>query len=238
VPPLRRAQSKRFRVSPLVLALGGAALIAGVLIAASVVGSREAEAEPVRAATASPAEREPLFRGIPQDGIALGRADAPVTLVEFADLQCPYCAQWARDVLPTIVDDYVRAGRVRVVFRGLAFLGPDSDKALRAVLAAGERDRFWDALHAVFARQGGENAGWVTDGLLRSLAPAGVDMDGMYSDWVEQQLAAAAAKAEEAAVPGTPYFQLGRTGGALEPLQAGTLDVAGFTAELDRLLAR
>ena len=98
------------------------------------------------AATATPPAAElageaGLLRGIPQQGTALGSPDAPVTLVEYADLQCPYCAQWARDAFPELVRDYVRTGRVRIVFRGLAFLGPDSDAALRAALAAGQQRR-------------------------------------------------------------------------------------------------
>ena len=50
----------------------------------------------------------------------LGSPDAPVTLVEYADLQCPFCAEWARGTFPAIVDEYVRPGQVRIEFRGLA----------------------------------------------------------------------------------------------------------------------
>jgi protein-disulfide isomerase len=256
VPPRRREEPRRRPRSSLVLAIGAAACIAAALIAVSFLGARETatEAAPRVVAPAgrdplfrgipqdglalvAPAGRDPLFRGIPQDGLALGRRDAPLTLVEYADLQCPYCAQWAREALPAIVTDYVRTGRVRLVFRGLAFLGPDSDKALRAALAAGERDRLWDAVHALYERQGHENAGWVTDDLLRSLAAVGVVPDRMSSPWVERQRTAAAKLAQAAGVPGTPYFEVGRTGGPLRPLQVPALDAASFTSELDRLLA-
>jgi protein-disulfide isomerase len=236
MPPLRRETPRRRARLSLVAALGAAVCIAAALIAVSVLGSREGATEPSTGAIA-PAGRDPLFRGVPQDGIALGRRDAPFTLVEFADLQCPYCAQWAHEALPAIVTDYVRTGRLRIVFRGLAFLGPDSDRALRAALAAGERDRLWDAVHALYERQGHENAGWVTDGLLRSLAPIGVDMDRMSSAWVERQRRTAESLARTASVPGTPYFQIGKTGGPLRPFEVRALDAATFTAELDRLLA-
>jgi protein-disulfide isomerase len=164
-----------------------------------------------------------------------------LTLVEYADLQCPYCARWSRDVLPAIVDEYVRPGRVRLVFRGLAFIGPDSEKALRAALASAEQDRLWDVVHALYEHQGAENAGWVTDELLRSLAYTGVDADGMlartHSRAVERELASASRAAEQARVPGTPYFQAGRTGGPLAELRVTALDAPAFRIALDSLLA-
>jgi protein-disulfide isomerase len=218
-------------------------VIAAALVAASLLGSAAAQGESPapHASVAVSVERDPLFRGVPQDGIALGNPQAPVTLVEYADLQCPYCAQWARDAFPTIVREYVRTGRVRVVFRGLAFLGPQSDTALRAALAAGEQDRLWDVVHGLFLQQGAENAGWVSDALLRSFGGTGLDtqrmLDSTQSPWVERQLAAADRAAGRAGVPGTPFFQAGRTGGALTPLRVSALDAETFRRELDRLLA-
>ena len=242
MPPARRREQTRLPVHPLLAALAGAAIIAAALVAASLLGSAGRQ-EPLasRSTFAAPGERDPLFRGIPQDGTSFGSPQAPVTLVEYADLQCPYCAQWARDAFPTIVEQYVRTGRVRVVFRGLAFIGPQSDAALRAALAAGEQDRLWDVVHGLFVRQGAENSGWVSDALLRGFGGTGLDtqrmLDSTRSPWVERQLAAASHAAERAGVPGTPFFQAGRTGGALTPLRVSALDADTFRRELDRLLA-
>lgn len=219
-------------------------VVAASLVALSLLGTSASQAEPnvPRQPHAAPAARDPLFRGIPQHGIVLGNPRAPVTLVEYADLQCPYCAQWARDAFPTIVDEYVRDGRVRVVFRGLAFIGADSDTALRAALAAGQQDRLWDVVHGLFVQQGAENSGWVSDAVLRSFDGTGLDtqrmLDGTHSPEVERQLAAAATAATLAAVSGTPFFQAGRTGAALEHLEVGSLDPDSFRLELDRLLAK
>jgi protein-disulfide isomerase len=225
------------------VALAGAVAVAAALVAASLIGSStgKSEAKPPPVSAATPAVRDELFRGVLQDGITLGSPRAPVTLVEFADLQCPYCADWARDALPTIVQEYVRAGRVRLIFRGLSFVGEQSDTALRAALAAGEQDRLWDVLHGLYVHQGAENSGWVTDTLLKSFGGAGLDAEQMLastrSSWVESQILAARTAATAVGVPGTPFFQAGRTGGALRHLSVSTLDADTFRRELDRLLA-
>lgn len=244
MPPLRREDPKRRAPArPLLVAFAGAALVAAALISFSVLGGRggESETAPAASADAATSGRSPVLRGIAQDGIALGDPKAPVTLVEYADLQCPYCAQWARDAFPTVVDEYVRTGRVRIVFRGMAFLGPDSDTALRAALAAGRQDRLWDVVHGLFLQQGPENAGWVTTELLRGLGHAGLDADRMLAETdsaaVERELVDADLAAKAAGVPGTPYFEAGPTGGVLAPLKVSGLDAETFTAELDRILA-
>ncbi|MGZ8708139.1 MAG: DsbA family protein, partial [Gaiellaceae bacterium] len=136
-----------------------AVVAAAVAVAATLIGVSVVRGDPPRQSTEPTLEVQPgVFAGIPQEGIVLGSTAAPVTLVEFADLQCPYCADFARQGLPTLVQEYVRTGRVKLVFQGLAFLGPDSRTALRAVLAAGLQSRAWDVLHGLYGRQGAENA--------------------------------------------------------------------------------
>jgi hypothetical protein len=72
-----------------------------------------------------------LFAGLPQHGTLLGRPDAPVRIVEFADLQCPYCDEYTVRALPTLVQRYVRTGEVSMRFENLSFIGPDSVTAGR-----------------------------------------------------------------------------------------------------------
>jgi protein-disulfide isomerase len=61
-------------------------------------------------------------------------------------------------VLPVLIHDYVREGKLRIVFRGLTFIGPDSEKALRAALAAGEQNRLWHVVDLFYRHQGPENS--------------------------------------------------------------------------------
>ena len=138
--------------------------------------------------------------------------------------------------------DYVRPGRVRIVFRGLAFIGPDSELALRSALAAGRQNRLWQVVHLLYANQGEENTGWVSEALLRSLGTSlpGLDaarmLDQTRSAAVDRALDSASIAAANAGVTGTPTFEVGRTGGQLSRLQIASLDGSAFRPALDRLL--
>jgi len=165
-----------------------------------------------------------------------------VTLVEYADLQCPYCAQWTRQALPSLVAEYVRTGHIRIVFRGLAFLGADSELALRMVVAAGAQDKQWDLLESLYRRQGHENSGWVNDELAGASAAAGVNTEGLegiaWSAATTRAIARAARAAHDEGIRGTPSFEVGRTGGRMQPIHVGSLDAAGIRPALEALLAR
>jgi protein-disulfide isomerase len=230
-------ETKRPSGIAVVLAFGGALAVAAALVLVAVVfrdGSDDGGDEPPPAATVD-------FAGIPQDGAILGEAAATVRLIEYADLQCPGCQQYALTVFPGIVDDYVRPGRVKAEFRGFPFLGEDSFKAQRFVTAAGLQDRLWNLQEALYRNQGAENSGWVTDDLIRELAAEidGLDVDQLFADAESEEVAQAVddgvAQAEAAGVPGTPTFfiQIGNE----EPyaLQSG-LTTEQFRAALDDAL--
>ncbi len=221
-----------------VLAFGGALAVAAALVLVAVVfrdgSDNGGEPTPPLAPTVD-------FTGIPQDGAILGDPAATVRLIEYADLQCPGCRQYALTVFPGIVDDYVRPGRVQAEFRGYPFLGEDSFKAQRFVSAAGLQDRLWNLQEALYRNQGAENSGWVTDDLIRELATEidGLDVEQLFvdaeSDEIGQAVDDGVAQAEAAGVPGTPTFfiQLGNE----EPymLQSG-LTTEQFRAALDDAL--
>jgi protein-disulfide isomerase len=223
--------------------IGAAAVAAASVVV--VATTTVAQAQPA-GAYAVPGAREvgALLRGIPQHGTSLGNPKARLTVVEYADVQCVYCARFARETLPTIIRKYVRTGRVRLVFRGLAFLGPDSGTALRWTLAAGRQDRLWNVLELLFVGQGAENSGWVTPARLTAVARSvpGLDVARLRQDRggksVTAQLDAAAQAARKAHVPGTPFFQGGSSLMTLQTLSLKSFDPDDFTGQLDRLLLR
>jgi protein-disulfide isomerase len=221
------------------LAAAVAGLLATGLIAASLVGARAGESAPParspdRAATT-------LLSGIPQQGAVLGRPDAPVTLVEFADVQCPYCAAWADGAFAEIVRDYVRPGKARIVFSGLAFVGPDSETGLRFALAAGRQGKLWQSVHLLYANQGIENSGWVTNDFLRQIGASipGLDVERAlresFTPEVDRQIATARNAATRLGVRGTPSFAVGRAGHDVELLAVSSLDAGALRPSLDAL---
>ena len=222
---------------------GAIALVAALgLIAGSVISTRDGQ--PAQAEQVSLNDASTLLAGIPQSGTTLGRPKAPVTLVEFADPQCPYCAQWSQQAFPDVVRSYVRTGKVRMVFAGLAFIGPDSDEALRFALAAGRQGKLWQVVELLYANQGAENSDWVTEDLLREIGDAvpGLDVERALRDTsspeVERQMTAARDLQARLGINSTPAFVAARRGGSLAPIQVTSLDASGIRPALDTLLAR
>jgi protein-disulfide isomerase len=186
------------------------------------------------------AEASAVFEGVPQNGVALGRPDAPVTLLEFVDLQCPFCRDFALQALPALIVKHVREGRLRIELRGLAFLGSDSERGLRAAFAASQQDRMFEFVELLYYNQGAENSGWLSDELIEVAADSvpGLDaarlqsdMDsGGVSDLVEEH----AADAERRRVTGTPGIFVGPTGGELSRV---TLTSVTDVAAIDEAIA-
>ncbi len=94
-----------------------------------------------------------------RDANVLGNADAPVTIVEFADFQCPFCGRHHQMVAPTIVQEYVDTGKAKIVYKHLAFLGPESVYAAIASECAADQGKFLEFHDYLFKHQNGENQG-------------------------------------------------------------------------------
>jgi len=206
-----------------------------VLLAGTLIGASQLDAREETPATGPAAS---LLSGVPQQGAALGSPAAPVTLVEYADIQCPYCGEWARNVFPQLVRNYVRTGRLRIVYRGLAFIGPDSYTALRTAVAAGQQDKLWDVVHLLFERQGAENMGWADEELLRDVVrDAGIPRLPVPSS-VDATIRSTARRAAAAGVNATPSFEIGLTGRRLQRLELTSLASEEFTSEIEALLGK
>jgi protein-disulfide isomerase len=153
-----------------------------------------------------------LLDGIPQDGLVLGKPGAKVTLLEFGDLQCPFCKGLSEDVLPQVIENQVRRGEAKLDFGNYTIIGPQSTPAGAAAVAAGEQGRGWNFVELFYRNQGAENSGYVTDAFLTAIARgAGVPDIAKWnadrrSKRVLDEVAATSAEAERLGFDGTPSF--------------------------------
>jgi protein-disulfide isomerase len=221
--------------------IGATLILAAVLvaIAIAVAGSDDDESGTTTGPPEGAAEVTALYRGVPQRGIELGSPRAEVTMTEFADLQCPFCGQYGREVLPTIVERYVRTGKLRIVFHNLDFLGEDSTEAALMAAAAGRQGKLFEFVDLVYRNQGVENTGWVDDDYLARIGRAvGLDVERAMRERGDPALRAqiddAKRAAEAAGIDSTPAFLVQRASGRPERLEVEALAPGPFTEALDR----
>jgi protein-disulfide isomerase len=162
-----------------------------------------------------------LFAGIPQKGLEIGKADAPVTIVEYLDVQCPHCANAATSIVPELVDQFVKPGQAKLKLQPIAFIGDDSTKGALVVIAAGDQNRAGEYAEVLFRNQGAENSGWLTDSMIDDIA-AGLGMDtaklndDRKGDAAQTEFEAIAAAATTDAVQSTPTFLIKGSKGQYE----------------------
>lgn len=113
-----------------------------------------------------------LLAKAPQQRLTIGRADAPVHLFEYGDLQCPYCKAFSEAEIPAAIEGPVDAGKAKITFRNLLIIGPESLPAGAAAIAAGEQGRGWNYIETFYRSQGEENSGYVTESFLEAVARA------------------------------------------------------------------
>jgi protein-disulfide isomerase len=184
----------------------------------------------------------PVRAGV-ADAPSLGRADAPVTIVEFSDYQCPFCHKFYSTTLVALKKDYIDAGKVRYVFRDfpLEQLHSHARKAAEAAHCAGEQGKYWQMHDALFQNQSALDLPQLAD-QARSLGLDGPTFDqclssGRNAARVNRGLADGAA----AGVEGTPGFVIGRTktGDIVDgtPIR-GAQPLDTFRQIIEQLLAR
>jgi protein-disulfide isomerase len=126
------------RIALLAVAVGGTVLLLG-----GHGWAGEQQVEWSRAELIGALERGP--------GPSKGSADASVVLVYFTDFQCGYCRKFVQETLPKIDAQYIRTGKVRLVYRHMAILGEASVQAARAASCASDQGKFWEYHDALFA---------------------------------------------------------------------------------------
>jgi protein-disulfide isomerase len=237
----QRAARRRASIMRLGLVLALAVVVVVVaIVLSSGGGSKSQTASSTGSGTDQQVAR--LFRGIPQQGVHLGKASSP-TLIEFADLQCPYCGDYARQAMPSVIRDYVRTGRLRYELRLRSFLGPDSVKAAGAAAAATRANRLYQFSEVFYRRQQQENTGYVTDGFLRQVAGAsGVDAGKAVAAAHHAKGQPLVEQAEQMASrlgsQSTPDFFLRLKSGRLVPVRPADLTGKDMAAALDQALGQ
>jgi protein-disulfide isomerase len=219
--------------------LAGAGVLALVVVLVVVIVGTSSGSSDTTTTTSASAPSTTLV-GVPQSGDTLGSASAPATLTVFEDPQCPFCKQWNDDALPAVVKDYIRPGKVKLVYRGIEIIGPNSTKGLRAIYGAAPQKKLWNMVEGLYAQQGAENSGWITDDVIKQAAQSShANADAIFAAMptasVTAKLQAAEADATAVGLKGTPTFILQRPLSAPQQLNA-PLDAAGFEAALNAAL--
>lgn len=189
--------------------LTGAAVLVGVIVVAFVMlSSGQVSSGELKTPT------DPTPKSV-WDGRAVGPATAPATLTVFSDFQCPACDAFATQTEPELIKDYVIPGKLRIVYKDYAFIGPESLDAAVAARCAGDQGLFWPYHDYLFANQSGENKGAFSRDRLIAIAQAvGVPDEAAFTACLDTQAPLDATKAETAegqakGVSSTPTLFLG-----------------------------
>ena len=238
----QRTDRRRAQLMRLGLIAAVAVIVVIVAIVASGGSSSSSGSGTSGSGGSDTAATTAVFKGVPQHGITLGQASAPATLIEFADLQCPFCAEYSNDGLATVVKDYVRTGKLNYQLHIRSFLGPDSVKAAGAAAAATKENRLYQFSDLFYRRQQQENTGYVTPTFLRGVANgAGVDpakaLAGAANPSSQPEVAAAEKLASQLGSNSTPAFYLRLKSGRLVPVEPKALDGPSMSAAINAALS-
>lgn len=170
--------------------LVGAALLAAMVVVGALIafgafgGDDPAQDASLVDGVRGVDETQALLQGVPQQGIVLGRADAPVTIVEFVDLKCSACRGFALEHQGDIVRDLVRTGKANVELRLLAIerFGADDQEGRTAAHNLAASNRTWPLVELAFYNQGPSTQPWIDRALLQGFVKASPDLAGATID--------------------------------------------------------
>jgi protein-disulfide isomerase len=189
-----------------------------------------------------------LLDGIPQNGLVLGEPNAPVTLIEYIDLQCPLCRDFETTELAPLVEKYVRPGKLKIEMRPWTILdapgGHDSARGQKATIAAAAQNKAFDFALVLYDNQGGEGSGWLDDATLSNIAASvdGLDPYRLASDGesaATRQVIASVnswASSHATQMVGTPTFYLAQGSGAPRYLLTGVPELSSLEAAIQTLV--
>jgi len=141
----------------------------------------------------------------------LGNPNAPITMVEFGDYQCTFCSKFFHETENSIITNYIKTGKVKILFKDYIILGQDSINAANAAHCASDQKLFWEYHSMLYNNWAGENTGWADLAHLHEFANTlGLDMDVFstcMSDLKWNELVNLSSKdGQKLGVSGTPTF--------------------------------
>ena len=193
---------------------------------------------------APPAQRMPQTMTVKSDAIyVLGKSDAPLTMVEFTDYQCPFCGRFEATTFPEIKKNYIDTGKMRLIVRDLPLEGlhPFALKAAQAVHCAGDQGKFWEMKDLLFKNQNKLDADSLTGYATRDLALNADTFRKCMADGKHlKEIGAEARYAQSLGITGTPTFIVGKTSGdSVEGrLIVGALPYESFAAVINDALGK
>jgi protein-disulfide isomerase len=106
----------------------------------------------------------------------MGNINAPITIVEWGDYQCTFCYKFHQNTLDIINKDFIKTGKVKMVFKDFPLNGFDSKLAAEASYCAQDQEKYWKYHDELYKNWGGERTGWITRESLDKFAET-VDLD-------------------------------------------------------------
>jgi protein-disulfide isomerase len=236
--------AKRKRLTQ--LGIVAAVVIVGIVVVLIATGGGKSKPISKTEKTATTTTVNQLLADIPQSGNTLGNPNAPVTLQYFGDLECPICREFTLGALPTLIQKWVRTGKVKIEYRSLETATREQEvfkEQQVAALAAGMQNKMWPFIETFYHEQGEEDSGYVTEKYLQGIAAQvpGLNLSQWTTDRNDPKLASEitldAQAANNAGFTGTPSFLIGRTNGTKAKLEYASLtDPTSFNEAIEKQL--
>jgi len=141
----------------------------------------------------------------------LGDKNAPITLVEFGDYQCFFCNKFFHDTENGILENYVKTGKVKIIFKDYTIIGPDSITAALGANCAGDQEKFWEFHDILYNNWNGENNGWASsENVIGFAKELNLDVE-KFTECLDEKhhqskIAASNSDAQKLGLTGTPAF--------------------------------
>ncbi len=141
----------------------------------------------------------------------LGDPNAPVTLIEFGDYQCHFCNVHFHNTEHRLLENFIKTGKVKMIFKDFTIIGPDSVNAAHGTHCANDQGKFWEYHDILYNNWTGENNGWASsDNLLKFAQEIELDIDQwsdcMFDERYSHIISNSSKDARELGITGTPAF--------------------------------